>query len=50
MRNIKLGPHLWALTDEADALHQSADGQLEQVSSAVVLQDAAERVHDQQLL
>lgn len=42
--------HLWGFADEVHALHQGADSHLEEVAFAVVLCDAAEGMHHQQLL
>lgn len=42
--------HLRGLTDKVVTPHQGADGHLEVAATTVVLCDAPERVHDQQLL
>lgn len=42
--------HLCGFADKVIAPHQCADGHLEEAALAVVLCDAAERMHDQQLL
>lgn len=45
-----LATHLWGFTNEVVSSHQGADGHLEEVAFAVVLSDAAERMHNKQLL
>lgn len=42
--------HVCSFTDKLAALHHGFDGHVEVLVSAVVLCDAAERIHDQLLL
>lgn len=50
MINMKVRIHLSGFTYEVVSPHQGADGHLEEVASAGVLGDAAEGMHDKQLL
>lgn len=45
-----LATHLWGFTDKVVSSHQGANGHLEGVAFAVVLGDAAEWMHNNQLL
>lgn len=47
---MRTATHVCSFTDKLVALHHGLDGHVEVLVSAVVLRDAAERIHDQLLL